>query len=298
VGLRSDGLPDVVWCEVPAGPFVMGTQEQDIPALLEKYGGDRGWYELETPQHKPNLPAYSIGKYPVTNVQLQAFVKAGGYREQRYWVEAKAAQCWQDGMIKRTFLRRIEEGEKEWVEEKANTPKDFGEPFNLSNHPAVGITWYEAVAFCRWLTERLQETGEIRSDQEVTLPTEAQWEKAARGQDGRIFPWGDGFDEAKCNVSETGIGATSAVGIFPAGASPCGAQDMSGNVWEWCRTKWRDSYREPADESLEGDVAWMLRGGSWDGNRDYVRCAVRYGDDPYKSFKFFGFRLCLVSQQD
>ena len=298
VGLREDGLPDVVWCEVPAGPFIMGTRKEEIPALKERFG-EYEWYEYEweMPQHRLDLLAYSISKYPVTNAQFQAFVEAGGYRERQYWVEAEAAQFWQDGMIKHIFPRTIKEGEIEWIEGIANTPKDLGEPFNLSNHPVVGATWYEAVAFCHWLTERLQETGEIGLDQEVTLPSEAQWEKAARGDDGRIFPWGSEFDAAKCNVYETGIGVTSAVGMFPAGASPYGVQDMGGNTLEWCRTKWRDNYKEPADESLEGMSLRVLRDGAYYLNRGVARCAVRNRIAPDVSYSF-SFRICLVSQQD
>jgi formylglycine-generating enzyme required for sulfatase activity len=272
VGLREDGLPDVVWCEVPAGPFVMGTQKQDISALMEKYGGDREWYELETPQHKPNLPAYSIGKYLVTNAQYAAFVMAGGYQERRYWTKAG----W------------------EWKKDRTG-PDTYGGVFDLPNHPVVMVTWYEAVAFCRWLTERLREAGELGPNQEVALPTEAQWEKAARGDDGRIFPWGNEFDPAKCNMYDTGIGSTSAVGMFQTGASPHGVLDMSGNVWEWCRTKWRYSYEEPADESLKGDVLRVLRSGPWNGHRDFVHCVGRWWYLPYSSRNFIGFRLCVVS---
>jgi formylglycine-generating enzyme required for sulfatase activity len=248
VGLRSDGLPDVVWCEVPAGPFVMGEGDE---------------------QYQVDLSAYSISKYPVTNAQYAAFVQDGGYTE-------KWRHCWTGAG---------------WQWKKDRTGPDMeGGAFDLPNHPVVMVTWYEGVAFCRWLTERLREAGELGPNQEVALPTEAQWEKAARGDDGRIFPWGNEFDPARCNVLETGIGATSAVGIFPAGASSYGVLDMSGNVWEWCRTKWR-GYEEPADESLEGDVRRVLRGGSWRSGRDLARCVERPWDLPYFSHYNFGFRL-------
>jgi len=121
----------------------------------------------ETPQREVKLPAFRTGQYPVTNAQYMAFVTAGGYQERRYWTEAG----WQ------------------WKRDRTE-PKTYGGAFDLSNHPVVGVSWYEAVAFCRWMTERLREAGEIGPDQEVTLPTEAQWEKAARGGDGRVFPVG------------------------------------------------------------------------------------------------------------
>ena len=257
------GLPDIVWCEVPPGPFVMGE--------------DRDQHHNET-----ITEGYLIGLYPVTNAQFAAFVEAGGYQEHRYWTEAEAADVWKDGRVK-----------GRWDEEPRNRPADFGTPFNLPNHPVVGVSWYEAVAFCRWLTERLRENGEIGPDQKMTLPTEAQWEKASRGADGRIYPWGKEPDPNKANYNETGIGATSAVGCFPGGASPCSALDMSGNVWEWCQTKWRGSYEEPADESLEEADPRVVRGGSWIRHQRFVRCAFRDGFYPVSRVYSLGFRVVV-----
>ena len=286
------GLPDIVWCEVSDGPFIMGTQEEDIPALIKKYGGEQEWYKWETPQHQLDLPTFYIARYPVTNAQFAAFVEAGGYQECRYWTEAEAGGVWQDGKVKRRYAR-FEEGDYKVVEEVAEMPADFGQPFNLLNHPVVGVSWYEALAFCRWLTERLREKGEIKPDQEVMLPTEAQWEKASRGADGRIYPWGEEPDPDKANYDETGIRATSAMGCFPGGASPCGALDMSGNVWEWCQTKWHDSYKKPADESLEGTGPRVVRGGSWVYPQGGVRCAFRRWDYPDLRCSYLGFRVVV-----
>src|SRR5262249_56725196 len=101
--------------------------------------------------------------------------------------------------------------------------------YNADNQPVVGISWYEAVAYCRWLSAA---TG-----REFYLPSEAEWEKAARGLHGLIYPWDNEWRSGRCNSSEASIGRPSPVGSFPAGASPYGALDMAGNVSEWCPTK-------------------------------------------------------------
>jgi iron(II)-dependent oxidoreductase len=151
----------------------------------------------------------------------------------------------------------------------------------------VGLSWYEAVAFCLWLTERLGEAEQLGDDEVIRLPTEAEWEKAARGADGRRYPWGEEPDPDKANYDETGIGEPCAVGCFVNGASPYGCHDMAGNVWEWCATQWQ-SYSKPkpypydvtenewADEYLEGTNVRVLRG------------ARRFGDFPDARFIDYG----------
>jgi formylglycine-generating enzyme required for sulfatase activity len=241
VGLRADGssvdgLPDIAWCEVPGGPFLMGSGDADEMA-----------YDREKPQHEVSLPAFRIARVPVTHAQYAAFVRDGGYtaRWRAYWTDAG----W------------------DWKGDRAG-PEMVGGVFDLPNHPVVGVTWYEVLAFCRWLAARLGTP--------VTLPTEAQWEKAARGKDGRIFPWGNDADPNRANYDETGVGATSAVGCFPGGASPFGVLDISGNVWEWCVTRWQDSYEDYGDEGdLEGSSRRVVRGGSFYYPGDDARCAVR-----------------------
>ncbi len=308
VRTRADGLPDFVWCEVSTGPFTMGTREQDIPRLKKKYGGDEQWYKQETPQHeeKSITRAYLIGKYPVTNAQFNAFVEAGGYRDARFWQEALAQGWWTKGGFKGRYDNEARGG-----------PYPSGSPFNLDNHPVVGVSWYEALAFCRWLTEMFKVSGfkfqVWRNGQLETLnlkpetltarlPTEAEWEKAARGpstgaqDDERIFPWQGELTTQHANYSETKIGATSAVGIFPLGASPYGLLDASGNVWEWCSTKWVDSYKDydkkiKDRENLEGDFTRVLRGGAFYNGSDFVRAACRYRYYPNLRLRNDGFRV-------
>jgi formylglycine-generating enzyme required for sulfatase activity len=141
----------------------------------------------------------------------------------------------------------------------------------LSNHPRERVSWYDAIAFCRWLTEKAQVFPQLLPEPLkgqagclIGLPTEWQWEKAARSPStgkgyGREYPYQSSFDAAKANTSETGIEQTSAAGIFPNGASPYGALDLSGNVWEWCLNQ----YFDPEKITLSGIEARVLCGGSW-----------------------------------
>jgi formylglycine-generating enzyme required for sulfatase activity len=164
----------------------------------------------------------------------------------------------------------------------------------LPNHPVVRVTWYEAAAFCCWLTLRLRQAGDIGPKQEISLPSESQWEKAARGADGRVYPWGNEPDSERANYGETGIGSTTAVGCFPGGASLYGVLDLSGNVWEWCRTRFEESYEKYRDDNdLEGDARRVLRGGAFNSSDGYVRCAARFGYSPDLHFRDLGFRVML-----
>jgi len=258
-------LPDIVWFNIPAGLFMMGSTNDDKMASSG-----------EKPRHcnESITESYLIGRYPVTNIQFNTFVKAGGYRERRYWT--KAGWAWMEGK------GRIR-------------TDDYSESLKLPNHPVIGVTWYEAVAFCHWLTERLRERGKLTADEEISLPTETQWEKAARGTDGRSYPWGNNHDPERANYKDTGIRTTSAVGCFPGGASPYGVEDLSGNVWEWTQSLYKSYPYDPLDgrEDLESDGVRVLRGGAFYNEARDIRCAFRIWVFPEYCCKNFGFRVAM-----
>jgi len=270
VGLTKQGVPDIDWIEIPAGTFWMGDKED--------------WCGKQRFQCKLLAQPYRIARYPVTVTQFQAFVDAGGYRQAEWWTAAQAAGYWKEGRIRSRDWS--EGGAEQWCE----APGVSGEAFRCPNSPVVDVNWFEALAFCRWLSEQLGCA--------VYLPSEAQWERAARHTDGRLYPWGDSTNDVsrRCNMGETGIGHPSAVGMFPEGQAKCGALDMAGNVWEWCRTKWREDYADyecEVDDTLEGDDLRVLRGGSFGFYADRVRCASRLGNFPDLRYSTFGFRVVV-----
>ncbi|HUY77515.1 MAG TPA: SUMF1/EgtB/PvdO family nonheme iron enzyme, partial [Ktedonobacterales bacterium] len=158
------------------------------------------------------------------------------------------------------------------------------------DHPAVGVSWFDAITYVTWLAKT---TG-----QPWRLPTEAEWEKAARGTDGRIYPWGDAWDKSRANTSDGGPGTTTPVGTYHSGASPYGAQDLAGNVWEWCSSLYKEKY--PYNPAVSEDLGnrtdvRVLRGGSWSGSPQDARAAYRNGNNPDYSNYWRGFRVGLGS---
>ena len=285
-------ITSMQFCFVPEGEFVMGSEEYD-----------------DEVQHTVYLSSYYMSRHPVTHAQYKYFVKDGGYANPAYWQEAIEAGKWKAGK----YDGRDQAGLN-------------GDPFDLLNHPVVSISWYEAIAFTRWLTNKFHEQNILPETSIIRLPTEAEWEKASRGgikvteqtyiksvesidikppnsplvnNDNklRVYPWGDSFDKDKCNADETGINATSSAGCFTSGQSVYGCEEMSGNVWEWCMD-WYGDYSESLVTNTVGPTSGssrVLRGGCWYLTARYCRSADRSRYAPtYRNWNI-GFRL-VVSQ--
>jgi formylglycine-generating enzyme required for sulfatase activity len=256
LGWRPNDLDAFV--EVPPGPFLYG-DEQETREIAQRY-----W----------------IGKYPVTNAQYARFIEDGGYQRREFWTEEGWA----------------------WREKEQSRQPLYWDDANFNNPlaPVVGMTQYEATAYCAWLTVELHisrlatfhvwqngdlETPELDPEALVArLPTEEEWERAARGTDGRRYPWGDAFDFSKANVGEE-FGkeiSTTAVCTYPQGVSPVGAWDMSGNVFEWTTSEYAPDSRRI-----------VLRGGCWIGNADWARCASRLGGESSNFNSYYGFRAVV-----
>jgi formylglycine-generating enzyme required for sulfatase activity len=224
----------------------------------------------DMPQHVVDLPDYYIGRYPVTVAQFRVFVEDTHF-------QVEDTDC----------LRGV------------------------PNHPVVRVSFHEASWYCDWLTAKLRRAewtssqllARLRDGWVITVPSEAEWEKAARGQDGRIYPWGSQFDSLRTNAFATGLGTTSAVGLFPSGRSPYGVLDMCGNVWEWTRSVWgdregRSSFpypyepREASREDLHAanDVLRVTRGGAFVDFEPFLSVAFRLGQPPSTHHSRTGFR--------
>jgi toxoflavin biosynthesis protein ToxD len=161
-------------------------------------------------------------------------------------------------------------------------------PAALRNHPVVNISWEEAIAYCTWLSG--QATLQYR------LPTEAEWEYAARGTAGNTFPWGEEFDPNHANTRESGLASTSPVGNYPTGASPCGALDMAGNVWQWTSSLDQIYPYQAIDgrEAIAASGRRILRGGCYANPQGFARSACRFRLLPNMRNEFIGFRVVCV----
>ncbi|MEM7346358.1 MAG: formylglycine-generating enzyme family protein, partial [Chloroflexota bacterium] len=233
---------------VPASEFTMGSNEADLQWVATQLGKnfDERHYQRELPRHALPLDTYEIGRYPVTNIEYQAFVQLAPHAPPAHWEKDQA-------------------------------------PVELADHPVTNISWEDAVAYCEWLSGVTNST--------YRLPTEIEWERAARGTDARRFPWGEVWRNNLANTKDAGMGATTPVGQYsPTGDSPAGCADMSGNVFEWT-ADWLQPYPDnPKEQGRYKEIYKVIRGGSFVQDQIEARCAHRGGQKPAVKAGNIGFR--------
>ena len=262
---------------IPAGEFIMGLFEDQVEDAAQScdreshhsYDKCLRWHGFASPQHRVYLDDFWIDETEVTNAMFAVFLNAQGNQKEggENWLVLK------DNGKKSPIL----------LQKKNNTwsPKK-----GYANHPVIYVSWYGARAYCEWVGKR--------------LPTEAEWEKAARSEDGRLFPWGD--SEPDCNEAQYDgcDGKTTRVGSHPAGASPYGVQDMAGNVWEWVADWFDEDYyqtspaQNPTGPSASPEGKRVYRGGAWRAFSNFLISTLRGNDPPTEGTWDKGFR-CAYS---
>jgi len=291
IDTRIRPVDGMVMVYVPAGEFEMGNTGIQWMWSGSLIGGDLDLqvFSDERPQHVVYLDAFWIDQTEVTVETFRKFIEATGYEttaEREGW-----GAPWTDGPM-----------EEEWPHVPGTDWQNPHGPESIAieDHPVVQVSWDDSAAYCEWAGG--------------SLPAEAQWEKAARGGDGRLWPWGDTYDgnrgsfcDASCPVKrwnhnsyDDGYTLTAPVGSFPGGASPYGALDMAGNVWEWVADWYsEDYYALSPDENPTGPsfgTERTQRGGAWIDNESWVRTTVRHSTPPWARFDDLGFRCAVPAE--
>jgi formylglycine-generating enzyme required for sulfatase activity len=234
---------------IPPSTFWMGAQKTD----KNERNYDPEALDNESPVHQVTLKAFRIARFPVTVQEYSLFLDSGGYQAKDHWMVGGFGT--------------------------GKEPKDWSNQKN-QDWPVVGVSWFEASAYCAWVGLR--------------LPTEAEWERVARGPNSARYPWGDQpLDESRANYVSSGVGLpTTPQGHYPDGRSVEGIDDLLGNVWEWC-SDWHASYTDNQNQNPVGPQSGsskVLRGGSWLDNPRNVRVSTRFRVVPTSRNDTIGFR--------
>jgi formylglycine-generating enzyme required for sulfatase activity len=306
----------------------------DIPGGTYRIGSDEGLYENEAPNHAVELQAFAIAQFPVTNAEWALFMQAGGYEEERWW-ETEEARAWRRGEGTAEGAKQQWRDDRKWMQDNFDSIRQLHQQGRITskqaddweaiarmsddefetllaegyppgrqtqpafwhddafNHPAqpvVGVCWFEARAYCAWLSAQTDET--------FRLPTEAEWEAAARGVQCRRYAFGDDFDAAHCNAFETHVRHTTPIGVFSGGQTPEGLVDMTGNTWDWTSSLYSPYPYDAADgreaPSPPG-ARRVVHGGSWSSDRVNARASSRNGYAPAYRDYFVGLRVVRSS---
>jgi formylglycine-generating enzyme required for sulfatase activity len=241
---------------VPTGTFIMGSKREE-----------------EKPQHNLEIPYdYWMARFPVTNEIYNAYVQAKGIAH--------------PASVDRRIIK--------WNDENSNT-EFYNNWDNITDHPVLYISWKDALIYCEWLDSIYKD--ELPFGLVLRLPTEAEWEKAARGTDGRLYPWGNKFDRYRCNTQEAGLRSTSPVEVYsPQGDSPYGVADMSGNIWQWTRSLFKQYPYDPDDgrENLKTPGYRVMRGSTFSDTAKFSLITARIKLDPNNGGSLGSFRVCLA----
>ncbi len=213
-----------------------------------------------------HVDSFYISKYPITNDQFQTFIDAeDGYSNDQWW----------------NFLPEAAEWHK-------SHPEPLPVEFRWGNHPRQNVCWYEAVAFCRWLSRKLK--------RRILLPTEMQWQRAAQGDDNRLYPWGATFKKGYCNTRESQLRTTTSVDRYPENESPFGVRDMIGNVWEWClNTEFKPGKKKRKKES---GAPRAVRGGSYISDKKRCTSVFPFYLNPQYRYNTIGFRIVYTEPKE
>lgn len=240
-------MPLLEWCDILAGPVRIKYMDEQNTVR-----------DVRTVE----VRALQMARYPVTNAQYQLFLNdPSGYANPRWWQFSPHARHW-----------------------RMNNPQPKPASYKGDERPRERVSWYDALAFCHWLSARLNCT--------ISLPTLAQWQRAAKGDSDHLFPWGDTFDTERANTGESSLNMTTLVTRYPGGAGPFGTLDMAGNVWEWCLDA-----ETPNGLTLDIAVSAKraIQGGSFLGGQERAQIALRYCLKPETQYASIGFRLVRLA---
>lgn len=295
IGMASEAPANMLI--VPGGHFVMGSNKHDELGLAQEYGSKKALFIDEHPEHSVYLAAFLIDKYEVSNKQYREFVEQTNYwlpmlwKTNGYHISHHALNDIEIPRLKRMASQIFQlDIDLSKIDKRTLLDAIYAKQNSYDNLPVAGVTWHNAKNYCRWTNKR--------------LPSEAEWEKAARGTHTLEYPWGNEWDASRVNEGsgggwETGV---APVGTYARGISPYGLYDMAGNVMEWVGD-WYGPYSDGNNSNAAfGEKFKVVRGGSWGGFGHYnislfFRAAGRFYFKPDAVFDDLGFR-CAKSTAD